>query len=75
MHVTVNGQITIPPEIQQQLALFPGTEVELEVVGDALYLRKKSRGDRGEQLIALMQGTASSPLTTDEITTLTRSDA
>jgi AbrB family looped-hinge helix DNA binding protein len=42
MQITTDGQITIPPEIQQQLGLEPGTEVCLEVVGRTLHLTKKT---------------------------------
>ena len=42
MTITMNakidgeGQVAIPPDIREQLGLLPGTEVQLEVVGDAL---------------------------------------
>jgi antitoxin component of MazEF toxin-antitoxin module len=42
---------TIPPEIQQQLGLEPGTEVSLEVVGRTLHLTKKTDSDRSAEPI------------------------
>jgi antitoxin component of MazEF toxin-antitoxin module len=41
MQVSVDGTIAIPPDIQQQLGLTPGTEVELEIVGSTLNLKPK----------------------------------
>lgn len=40
MKITSDGQITIPDDIRDPLGLTPDTEVEFEVVGDTLYLRK-----------------------------------
>ncbi len=78
MTITMNakidgeGQVAIPPDIREQLGLLPGTEVQLEVVGDALQLRKKSTPSRGAQLVAALRGRATSSLSTDEIMQLTR---
>jgi AbrB family looped-hinge helix DNA binding protein len=41
--INSQGQITIPPDLQQLLGLFPGTEVKIQVVGDALQLRKSTK--------------------------------
>ncbi len=73
--INLNGQITIPPDIQQQLGLLPGTEVELEVVGEVLQLRKKSTTDRGSLVVETMRGRATSHLSTHDIMRLTREDA
>jgi antitoxin component of MazEF toxin-antitoxin module len=42
MQITADGKITIPPEMQQQLGLEPGTEVHLEIVGITLQLTRKT---------------------------------
>lgn len=34
--VTESGQVTIPPELREQLGLHPGTVIELEAVGGKL---------------------------------------
>jgi AbrB family looped-hinge helix DNA binding protein len=39
VQINRQGQVTIPPELQEQLGLLPGVEVQLEVVGDALQKR------------------------------------
>ncbi|PAX54333.1 AbrB/MazE/SpoVT family DNA-binding domain-containing protein [Brunnivagina elsteri] len=84
MKITSKGQVTIHVEIREKLGFLPNTDVEFEVVGDALYLKKIAilRGSRfaiaanpGKQLIAAMQGKATVKMTTEEIMQLTRQDA
>lgn len=66
--------MTIPQEIREKLGLLPHSEVEFELDGDSVRLRraKKSAG-RGAAIVGRMKGTATSGLTTDEIMALTRS--
>jgi AbrB family looped-hinge helix DNA binding protein len=71
MKIDTNGQIAIPPNIREQLGLFPGTDIHLEVIGDTLQIRKPTP-DLGAQIIAAMRGKAISKLSTDEIMQLTR---
>jgi AbrB family looped-hinge helix DNA binding protein len=71
MKIDSNGQIAIPPNIREQLGLFPGTEIHLEVIGNTLQIRKPIP-NRGTQIIAAMRGKATSKLSTDEIMQLTR---
>jgi AbrB family looped-hinge helix DNA binding protein len=72
MEVTSDGKIAIPVEIQEQLGLRPGTEVELKVVGNILQLQKKNHSSRGQLLINWMRGKATANFTTDDIIQLTR---
>ncbi|WP_233154237.1 AbrB/MazE/SpoVT family DNA-binding domain-containing protein, partial [Scytonema sp. HK-05] len=74
MQINAEGQITIPPDIREQLGLLSGTEIQLEVMGDTLVLRKKPPSERGSSLIQMMRGKATSNLGTDEILQLTRGD-
>jgi AbrB family looped-hinge helix DNA binding protein len=71
MKINTEGQITIPPEIQEQLGLFPSTEIQLEVIGDTLHIRKPTL-NRGTQIIANLRGKATRTLSTDDIMQLTR---
>ena len=73
MRITSKGQVTIPQEFREALGLLPYAEVEFELDGDAVRIRKatKSTG-RGAALVARMKGTATARLTTDEIMKLTR---
>ena len=78
MRVTDKGQVTIPIAIREKLGLIPGTEVEFELCGDTVMLRKASVGrprlSRGEEIIARARGTGSvnRDLTTDQIMAITR---
>jgi AbrB family looped-hinge helix DNA binding protein len=73
MRLTTKGQVTIPLDIREQLGLLPYTEVEFEIDGDAVKIRKaRRRAGRGRHLVERMRGRATSRLTTDEILALTR---
>jgi len=73
MRLTTKGQVTIPQEIREQLGFLPYTEVEFEVDGDAVKIRKKrqSRG-RGRTIVEHLRGRGTRRMTTDEIMALTR---
>jgi len=76
VQITSKGQVTIPQEIRNRLGLLPHTEVEFEIVGDYVRIRKanapRAAGRRGQRLVDLLRGTADTGLTTDEIMALTR---
>ena len=73
MRMTSKGQVTIPQAFREAIGLMPHSEVEFELDGDSVRIRKARRStSRGAAVIARMKGTASSKLTTDEIMKLTR---
>jgi len=73
MRITAKGQVTIPIEIREQLGLLPDTEVDFEVVGDAVRIVKvQGRKGRGHTLVSRLRGKATTRMTTDEILALTR---
>ena len=73
MRLTSKGQVTIPQEIRERLGLLPHTEVEFEIEGDAVKVRKARGGSRrGRALVARMRGRGDTRLTTDDILALTR---
>lgn len=75
MKITSKGQVTIPQEIRERLGLLPDTEVEFEVSGNVVRLRKaKGRSRRGKRLLSRMRGKGSGRLSTDQILALTRVD-
>ena len=75
MRITSKGQVTIPQEIRERLGLLPYSEVEFELDGDSVRIRKaRRRAGRGEALIARMRGTATTRMRTDEIMKLTRGE-
>jgi AbrB family looped-hinge helix DNA binding protein len=63
--------VTLPIEIRKQLGLRPGTEVDLEVVGNSILIRKRV-GTRGRALVSRMSGKATSRVATAKILALTR---
>ncbi len=73
MRITSKGQVTIPQAIRERLGLLPNCEVEFELDGDAVRLRKsRAVKPRGAALIARMRGRGTTRLTTDQILSLTR---
>lgn len=70
--INASGQIPIPLEIQEKLKLYPGTEIQLEIIDDVIQIRKQSLPNKGTQLITNMRGKATSNLDTDTILHITR---
>lgn len=75
MRVTSKGQVTIPIEIREKVGIEPESEVEFEVVGNVVQIRKaSSTPTRGQRIVERLRGTASTKLSTDELLALTRGD-
>ncbi len=78
MRVTSKGQVTIPVEIREKLGLLEGSEVEFEIVGRTVRMRKvrRARGKqgRGKSFVARLRGAGNVRMTTDEILALTRGE-
>lgn len=74
MRITSKGQVTIPIEIREKLGLLANTEVEFEIRGTAVQMRRARGGSRsrGKAIVAHLRGRTTSGLTTDEIMALTR---
>jgi AbrB family looped-hinge helix DNA binding protein len=73
VRITSKGQVTIPQEIRRRLGLQPETDVEFDVVGNSVRMRKaQGRPGRGRGLVDRMRGRATTRLTTDQILALTR---
>jgi AbrB family looped-hinge helix DNA binding protein len=73
MRITSKGQVTIPIEIREQLGLFPGTEVEFDIDGTAVRLRRSQQAPtRGRMIVDRLRGRATTTLSTEEIVELTR---
>jgi len=76
MKITSKGQVTIPVEIRERLGFLANTEVEFEVIGDDLYLRKiKSPEPQGKKLVEMMRSKVTVKMTTQDIMALTRNDS
>jgi len=74
MQVDAQEQITIPQDICNRLGFATGTEIELEVIGETIQLRKKTRLDRGKQSVEALRGKATLNYTTDKMMQLTQGD-
>lgn len=75
MRITSKGQVTIPIHIREQLGLLPNSEVEFEVVGNAVRLSKaRNAHGRGRAIVEHLRGKASTRMSTDEIMALTRGE-
>jgi AbrB family looped-hinge helix DNA binding protein len=75
MRVTSKGQVTIPIAIREKAGLLPNTEVEFELDGETVRLRRasgKPATGRGARLVAHMRGRGDVTMTTDQIMALTR---
>ena len=50
MRITSKGQVTIPQDIRERLGLLPYSEVEFEIDGDSVRVRKaRQKRTRGAQ--------------------------
>lgn len=77
MRMTVKGQVTIPIEMRQKLGLLPNSEVEFDLVGDSVRIRKaKSSKSRGQRMLETMRKAPKprSGMTTDQLMALTRGE-
>ena len=77
MKVTTEGQITIPQDIRERFHLFPGTDVEFLPQGDVVALRavdKPAKKMRFQQWLKRAEGSATTPMRTDEIMAMTRGE-
>lgn len=74
MRITTKGQVTIPQAFREKLGLLPHTEVEWELDGDSVRLRRARKAkDRGSEIVEHLRGSATNRRwTTDEIMKLTR---
>jgi len=74
MRITSKGQVTIPIEIREKMGLLPNTEVEFQIKGNFVRLKREavSSSRRPRDLINRMRRKATVEMTTDEILALTR---
>ena len=77
MRVTTKGQVTIPQDMRERLGILPHSEVEFDVVGDSVRIRKKKGSKTRGQLLLEHMRRAPKPMpgmTTDEIMAMTRGE-
>lgn len=77
MRITSKGQVTIPVEIREKAGFLPGTEIEFEFDGETIRIVKAKasrRETRGQEIVRRLRGSATVPMSTDEIMALTRGE-
>jgi AbrB family looped-hinge helix DNA binding protein len=75
MRITTKGQVTIPQLLRQRYGLGPDTEVAFEATDRGVLIRPaRTRQEELERRLAKATGSATVPLTSDEIMTLTRGE-
>jgi len=72
MRITTKGQVTIPQEIRDRFGFLPNTEVDFEVSGNTVRLRKAKSPSRAKVALSALRGSATVRMTTDQIMALTR---
>ena len=75
MRITSKGQVTIPVEIREKAGFLPNTELEFELDGTAVRVRRakvQPPGGRGASAVSRLRGRATIRMSTDEIMALTR---
>jgi antitoxin PrlF len=81
MRVSTKGQVTIPKQVRERAGIRPGSEVEFDVDGEVITMkrvppRKRPGKSRGEKIVEALAGsrTANRDLSTDELMRLLRGD-
>jgi AbrB family looped-hinge helix DNA binding protein len=77
MRITSKGQVTIPVDFRRRTGLLPGTEVEFELDGEGVRIRRAPRArrsTRGATVVARLRGRGTVQMSTDEIMALTRGE-
>jgi AbrB family looped-hinge helix DNA binding protein len=75
VRITSRGQVTIPVEIREKLGLLPNSEVDFEIVGNAVRIKKvHGRQGRRRSVVARLRGKGTVRMSTDEILALTRGE-
>lgn len=75
MRMTAKGQVTIPIALREKAGLLPNTEVEFELVGKSVRIRRAGsprRPGRGASAVARLRGSATVRMSTAELLALTR---
>ncbi len=75
LRITSKGQVTIPVAFRERLGFLSNTEVEFDIDGEMLRLRK-AKGDysRGRLIVSRMRGKATVGMSTEQIMAMTRGD-
>lgn len=74
MKISTKGQVTIPQELREKLGLLPNTEVEFELDGNTLRLKKaKAKSTRGKELVEHLRNFSKAvEMSTEDLMAMTR---
>ncbi len=73
MRITSKGQVTIPIAVREKLGFLPETEVQFEIEGNTVRLKKAgAKSTRSRKLIARLRGKGTVKMSTDQIMALIR---
>ena len=73
--LTTKGQVTIPQQLRKRFGLSPGIEVVFDSTDEGVLIRPAHDREREiEERLARATGSATVPITTNEIMRLTRSE-
>jgi AbrB family looped-hinge helix DNA binding protein len=77
MRVTTKGQVTIPREIRKKMNITPASEVDFIVGEDGrvCFVKVEESRDTISPKFSILRGVATVKMVTEEIMTLTRTDA
>lgn len=76
MKITSKGQVTIPQHIREAAGLLPNTEVEFDMVGDEVRIRRvtSATAGRGRRAVESLRGKGRLRMSTDELLSLLRGE-
>lgn len=77
MRITSKGQVTIPQHIRKKAGFLPETEVEFEMEGNVVRIRKvknQQKKSRGQRVVEHLRRFGKLRMSTDEIMALTRGE-
>ena len=77
MRITSKGQVTIPQAIREKAGLLPGTEVEFQLDGESVHIRRVPEPitpGRGARIVAMLRSGPKPRMSTDELMALTRGE-
>jgi AbrB family looped-hinge helix DNA binding protein len=74
MKITSKGQVTIPQEIREKHGLLPNTEVDFVVERGRVFLRRKGRATKADQLMAHLRNAPKMRMSSKELLAILRDE-
>ncbi|NIA19573.1 MAG: AbrB/MazE/SpoVT family DNA-binding domain-containing protein [Xanthomonadaceae bacterium] len=74
MRVTTKGQVTIPQDIREKLAIYPAVEVDFIEEKGRVYLVKRKSDTSKRKRFGKLRGISTVTMSTEQIMALTRGE-